>query len=89
MKTSVIEVRDMLSILSLAVVEERIRDVPGVESAVVKLACGTATVRYDETRLDIHGIKSALRQDEIEAEGESSFAHGTAPVAAISSESSA
>ncbi len=59
MKTSVIEVRDMLSVLSVLGVEKRIGKVPGVESVTVNYAAGSATVRYDETRLEIADIKSA------------------------------
>ncbi len=62
MKTSVIEVRDMLSVLSVLGVEQRIGEVPGVESVTVNFAAGSATVRYDETRLDVADIKSAVRQ---------------------------
>lgn len=62
MKTSVIEVRDMLSVLSVDGVESRFGEVPGVESVTVDFAGGTATVRYDETRLEIADIKSAVRQ---------------------------
>ena len=62
MKTSVIEVRDMLSVLSVLGVEERIGEVPGVESVTVNFSAGSATVRYDETRLDIADIKSGVRQ---------------------------
>ena len=62
MKTSVIEVRDMLSVLSVLGVEERIGKVPGVESVTLNYAAGNATVRYDETRLEIADIKSAVRQ---------------------------
>jgi Cu2+-exporting ATPase len=62
MKTSVIEVRDMLSVLSVDEVERRIGEVPGVESATVNYAAGNATVRYDETRLEVADIKSAVRQ---------------------------
>jgi copper chaperone CopZ len=62
MKTSVIEVRDMLSVLSVDEVEKRIGEVPGVESVTVNYAAGSATVRYDETRLEIADIKSAVRQ---------------------------
>ena len=62
MKTSVMEVRDMLSVLSVSGVEEQIGKVPGVESATVNYAAGTATVRYDETRLDIADIRSDVRQ---------------------------
>ncbi len=62
MKTSVIEVSDMLSVLSVSGVEERIGKVPGVESVTVNFAAGTATVRYDETRLDTEDIRSDVRQ---------------------------
>ena len=62
MKTSVINVHDMLSVLSVDEVEKRIRDVPGVGSATVNHAAGNATVRYDETRLEIADIKSAVRR---------------------------
>ncbi|MEO6623970.1 MAG: heavy-metal-associated domain-containing protein [Burkholderiaceae bacterium] len=62
MKTSVIEVRDMLSVLSVLGVEELIGKVPGVESVTLNHAAGNATVRYDETRLEIADIKSAVRQ---------------------------
>ena len=48
MKTSVIEVSDMLSVLSVDEVEKRIGKVPGVESVTVNYAAGSATVRYDE-----------------------------------------
>jgi len=67
MKTSVIEVHDMLSVLSVDGVEKRIGDVPGVESVTVNYAAGSATVRYDETRLDIADIKSAVRQSGYES----------------------
>ncbi|MDI1251544.1 heavy metal translocating P-type ATPase [Thermomonas sp.] len=62
MKTSVIEVHDMLSMLSVDEVEKRVGEVPGVESVTVNFAAGSATVRYDETRLEVADIKSAVRQ---------------------------
>ena len=67
MKTSVIEVHDMLSVLSVQGVEKRIGEVPGVESVTVNYAAGSATVRYDETRLEIADIKSAVRQSGYES----------------------
>jgi Cu2+-exporting ATPase len=67
MKTSVIEVGGMLSVFSVDEVERRIVDVPGVESATVNFAAGNATVRYDETRLVIADIRSAVRQRGIES----------------------
>ena len=77
MKTSVIEVHDMLSVLSVDDVEKRIGEVPGVESVTVNFAAESATVRYDETRLEIADIKSAVRQS-----GYESATPGAAPVAA-------
>ena len=68
MKTSVMEVRDMLSVLSVSGVEERIGKVAGVESVTVNFAAGTATVRYDETRLNIADIRSDVRQSGYETE---------------------
>ena len=62
MKTSVIDVHDMLSVLSVDDVEQRIGEVPGVKSVTVNYAAGSATVRYDETRLEVADIKSAVRQ---------------------------
>ena len=62
MKTSVIEVHDLLSVLSLDDLETRIGEVPGVESVTANFAARNATVRYDETRLDITHLKSAVRQ---------------------------
>ena len=62
MKTSSMEVHDMLSVFSVDEVEKRISEVPGVESVTVNFAAGNATVRYDETRLNSADIKSAVRQ---------------------------
>ena len=71
MKTSVIEVHDMLSVLTIDEVEERIGKVPGVESTTVNFAAGNATVRYDETRLDVADIKATLHQRGHQSAGES------------------
>ncbi|MEO7734780.1 MAG: cation transporter, partial [Kofleriaceae bacterium] len=87
MKTSVIEVHDMLSVLSVDELEKRLDDVPGVESATVNFAAGSATVRYDETRLGFADIKSAVRQRGYEAAvpaapsgpADGTSAHQTAP----------
>lgn len=46
MKTSAIEMHDMLSVFSVDEVETRIGEVPGVESVTVNFAAGSATVRY-------------------------------------------
>ena len=76
MKTSVIEVHDMLSVLSVQGVEQRIGEVPGVESVTVNYAAGSATVRYDETRLDIADIKSAVRQSGYESDAPAAASAG-------------
>jgi copper chaperone CopZ len=62
MKTSVIEVQDMLSVWSADEVEKKVGEVPGVASVTVNFAAGSAAVRYDETRLGVADIKSAVRQ---------------------------
>ena len=67
MKTSAIEVHDMLSVFTVYEVEKRIGEVPGVESATVNFAVGNATVRYDETRVDAVNIKSSVRPRSYEA----------------------
>ena len=67
MKTSVIEVRDMLSVWSVDDVERRIGEVPGVESVTVNYAAESATVRYDETRIKVADIKSSVRQSGYES----------------------
>nr|MDP2192005.1 cation transporter [Rhodoferax sp.] len=71
MKTSVIQVHDMLSVLSVDEVEERIGGVPGVDSATVNYAAGNATVRYDETRLEVADIKVIVHQRGPQPAGES------------------
>lgn len=77
MKTSVMEVHDMLSVLSVDGVEKQIGEVAGVESVTVNFAAGNATVRYDETRLDIADIRSSVRQSGYETvENKSARAEG-------------
>ncbi len=71
MKTSIIEVSDMLSILTVDEVEKRIGEVPGVESATVNYAAGNATVRYDETLLEVADIKILVHQRGQRSAGES------------------
>ena len=71
MKTSVIEVHDMLSVLTVDEVEKRIGEVPGVESATVNYSSGNATVRYDETRLEVADIKVIAHQRGQQPAGES------------------
>ena len=87
MKTSVIAVHDLLSVLTVDEVEERIVKVPGVESATVNFAAGNATVRYDETRLDVADIKALVHQRGHQSADDSRPGHGSedtpAPKAAV------
>ena len=81
MKTSVMNVHDMLSVLSVSGVEKRIGEVPGVESVTVDFAAGSATVRFDETRLGLADIRSNVRlsgskDDAADDGGEDSKASG-------------
>ncbi|MDP1534047.1 MAG: heavy-metal-associated domain-containing protein, partial [Rubrivivax sp.] len=71
-----IDVRDMLSVLSVQGIEERIGEIPGVESVTVNHAAATATVRYDETRLHVGDIKSDVRQRGYAASNEPTPKHG-------------
>ena len=71
MKTNVIEVHDMLSVLTVDEVEKRFGEVPGVASATVNFAAGNATVRYDETLLEAADIKVLVHQRGQKTAGES------------------
>ena len=62
MKTSVIEVQDMLSVLTVDDVEGRFGRIPGINSATVNHAEGNVTVRYDETRLEVADIEVLVHQ---------------------------
>jgi P-type Cu2+ transporter len=71
MKTSIIEVHDMLAVLTVEEVEERVGEVPGVESATANFAAGNVTVRYDEIRLNVADIKVIVHQRGHQPAGES------------------
>ena len=71
MKTSIIEVTDMLSVLTVDEVEKRFGDVLGVASATVNYAAKNATVRYDETLLEVADIKILVHQRGQHSAGES------------------
>ena len=60
--SSVIEVGDMLTAWSPDEVRKRIGEVPGVESVSVDHAAESATVHYDETRIEVADIKSLVQR---------------------------
>ena len=61
MKTAVIDVGGMLSSLSAAGLEKRLRRLPGVVRAEVNYVGGNATVGYDESAVDLETVKAAVR----------------------------
>lgn len=61
MKTSVIEVQELLAVWSVGELEKKMGEVSGVESVTVNSAAGNATVRYDETRVEEANIKFLLK----------------------------
>ena len=75
MKTSTIEIRDMLSVLTVDEVEVRFGEVPGVESATVNYDARNVTVRYDESLLDVADIKTMVHQRRPQSAGESQPKH--------------
>jgi Cu2+-exporting ATPase len=60
MKTSVIEVGNLLSTLSALGVEKQLMKLPGVHKAEVNYVAGSATVVYDEAVTDLKTIKARV-----------------------------
>jgi Cu2+-exporting ATPase len=61
MKTTIIDVRDLLSPLSARGVEKQLTKVPGIKQVDVNCASGSATVQYDETVVDLSDIKAKVQ----------------------------
>ena len=62
MKTSVIEVQGLLSVLSARGVEKQLARLPGVRQAEVNYVAGSATVVYDETMTNLKAIKAKVHE---------------------------
>ncbi|MHB1531806.1 heavy metal translocating P-type ATPase [Acidithiobacillus sp.] len=62
MKTTVIDVRDLLSPLSARGVEKQLARMPGVKQADVNSVSGSATVVYDETVTGLNAIMAKVRE---------------------------
>jgi P-type Cu2+ transporter len=60
MKTSTIEVGEMVSTLSAAGVERQLSTLPGVHHADVNYVAGSATVHYDEARITLEAIRQRV-----------------------------
>ena len=62
MKTTVIEIGGLLSVLSARGVEKQLLKLPGVTKAEVNYVAGSATVAYDETVVDLKAIKTRVHE---------------------------
>lgn len=60
MKTSIIEVGGLLSVLSTRAVEKRLARLPGVVRAEVNWVAGSTTVKYDEAVTSPTGLGMAM-----------------------------
>jgi Cu2+-exporting ATPase len=62
MKTSILEVDGLLSVLSARGVEKQLAKLPGVGKAEVNYIAGSTTVTYDETAIDLQAIKTRIHE---------------------------
>ncbi|MFZ5619760.1 MAG: heavy metal translocating P-type ATPase [Pseudomonadota bacterium] len=60
MKTSILEVGGLLSVLSARGVEKQLAKLPGVGKVEVNYIAGSATVTYDEAAVDLKTIKARI-----------------------------
>ncbi|WP_114970711.1 heavy metal translocating P-type ATPase [Rhodoferax ferrireducens] len=60
MKSSTIEVGELVSTLSAAGVEKQLLTLPGVHHVDVNYVAGSATVHYDESRIDLETIRQRV-----------------------------
>mgnify|MGYP003647538781 CR=1 FL=1 len=80
MKTTVIEVAGLLSVLSAAGVEKQLGRLPGVRKAEVNYVAGSATVTYDESQIDLNTIKKRVHECGYHCAGELQPKHVCQPV---------
>ncbi len=60
MKTSTIEVGELVSTLSAAGVGRQLSSLPGVHHADVNYVAGSATVHYDEARVTVEALRQRV-----------------------------
>ena len=60
MKTSTVEVGELVSTLSAAGVERQLRALPGIEHVAVNYVAGSATVHYDESQISLEAIRQRI-----------------------------
>ena len=79
MKTSTIEVGELVSSLSAAGVQRQLATLPGVHHADVNYVAGSATVHYDEARLSLETIRQRVVACGYHCRGELAPAHACNP----------
>ena len=79
MKSVVIEVAGLLSVLSAAGVQKKLRQMPGVHHADVNYVSQSATVHYDESRLTLEELKRKVVECGYHCRGEMLPAHVCEP----------
>ena len=60
MKTSTVEVGELISTLSAAGVSRQLATLPGVHHAEVNYVAGSATVHYDEAKITLDAIRQRV-----------------------------
>jgi P-type Cu2+ transporter len=60
MRTTILEVGGMLSVLDFLGVEKRLKCVPGVHAASVNIATNTAVVQYDEIITNVGELRANI-----------------------------
>ncbi len=79
MKTSTIEVGELVSTLSAVGVARQLNALPGVFHADVNYVAGSATVHYDEARISLEAIRQRVVDCGYHCRGELAPAHICAP----------
>ena len=79
MKTSTIEVGELVSTLSAAGVGRQLSTLPGVHHADVNYVAGSATVHYDESRITLDAIRQQVIDCGYHCRGELLPAHVCSP----------
>ena len=80
MKTSTVEVGELVSTLSAAGVEKQLATLPGVHQADVNYVAGSATVHYDEAQTSLQAIRQRVIDCGYHCRGELVPAHVCSPV---------
>jgi Cu2+-exporting ATPase len=79
MKTSTVEVGELVSSLSAAGVQRQIAALPGVQHVDVNYVAGSATVHYDETKSSLEDIRRRIVECGYHCRGEMLPAHVCPP----------